>query len=195
MQARNKHQTVHSLSKWAHQFIYFIIIIIFLVFQFLKFEVWAPFGLGDQLQFALIKPAAVREVKILSGSYIRSTSPRGRLWWYPLGRMLTFWVHLWSKRGCFDACQGVVFPREAEREKRRNLWSPTPSPLSWSLCLPVVAGIRSLFCPSHLIDQSRSFVLMLDFFKLSNCHAMFYDVESTLQASRTTTILPGTILR
>lgn len=61
--------------------------------------------------------------------------------------MLTFWVHLWSKRGCFDACQGVVFPREAEREKRRNLWSPTPSPLSLSLCLPVVAGIRSLFAP------------------------------------------------
>lgn len=163
-------------------------------FSFSISQVWAPFGLGDQLQFALIKPAAVREVKILSGSYIRSTSPRGRLWWYPLGRMLTFWVHLWSKRGCFDACQGVVFPREAEREKRRNLWSPTPS-LSLSLCLPVVAGIRSLFCPSHLIDQSRSFVLMLDFFKLSNCHAMFYDVESTLQASRTTTILPGTILR
>lgn len=88
------------------------------------------------------------------------------------------------------------FSREKRRERNDVIYGPLPpSPISLSLCLPVVAGIRSLFCPSHLIDQSRSFVLMLDFFKLSNCHAMFYDVESTLQASRTTTILPGTILR
>lgn len=42
----------------------------------------------DQLQVALIKPAAVREVKILSGSYSRSHDPRGRPWYSYLRRVL-----------------------------------------------------------------------------------------------------------